>query len=247
MESNRRPKVVRFDQGGEFKSTVKHYLKGQDIHVFYTHNSQIKSNYAERVIKSLKSQIYHYFMENETYRYIDVLQKLVSSYIHAPHESLGYATPASVTKANEDEIRYIQYIVRQKTTNMENKTKVSKRRKPLFKFKIGDFVRISHLKKTIEKGYQEKWTTEHFKISSRFRRDNQNIYELIDLLGDPVKGTFYKYELQKIDEPDNNIYKVDKILKERHVRGRQPEVLIKWMGWPKKFNSWVPKATIKKI
>lgn len=117
----------------------------------------------------------------------------------------------------------------------------------MFKFKIGDFVRISHLKKTFEKGYQEKWTTEHFKISSRLRRDNQNIYELIDLLGDPVKGTFYKYELQKIDEPDNNIYKVDKILKERHVRGRQPEVLIKWMGWPKKINSWVAKATIKKI
>jgi hypothetical protein len=51
-KSDRRPKIIRFDQGGEFKGAVK--LREQSIHVFYTQNSQIKSNNAERVIKTLK-------------------------------------------------------------------------------------------------------------------------------------------------------------------------------------------------
>jgi len=188
--------------------------------------------------------MYHYFMENDTYKYIDVLQKLVSSYNKSPNESLGNVTPESVTKTNEDEIRYLQYLVRQKRAKTQSP---STRRKPFFKFKIGDFVRISHLKKPFDKGYQENWAVEHFKISNRFRRDNQDIYELVDLLGDPVKGTFYKFELQKINKSDDEIYKIEKILKRRHLRGRQSEVLIKWKGWPTKFNSWVPKSTIEKI
>jgi hypothetical protein len=133
-------------------------------------------------------------MENDTYKYIGVLRKLVSSYNRSPNESLGNVTPESATKANEDEIRYLQYLVRQKRAKTQSS---SARRKPFFKFKIGDFARILHLKKPFDKGYQENWTLGHFKISNRFRKYNQNIYELVALLGDPVKGTFYKFELQK--------------------------------------------------
>jgi hypothetical protein len=42
---------------------------------------------------------------------------------------------------------------------------------------------------------------------------------------------------KKINKSDDEIYKMEKILKWRHLRGRQPEVLIKWKGWPTKFNS----------
>ena len=116
-EFDKKPHLIRFDQGGEFKSEVKKTLKMEGVHFFYTLNSQIKANYAERVIKTLKNRIYSYFMENQSYRYINVLQKLVNSYNNTPHESLDNATPASVSKKNEDEIRYIQYLVRQKKHN----------------------------------------------------------------------------------------------------------------------------------
>ena len=53
-------------------------------------------------------------MEKQTYRYIDVLQKIVYSYNHTPHQSLGGSTPASVNKSNEDEMRHVQYLVRNK-------------------------------------------------------------------------------------------------------------------------------------
>ena len=64
--SNRKSRVIRFDQGGEFKSEVKRFLAKQNIKVFYTQNSRIKSNYAERVIRTLKEKIYAYFMERQT-------------------------------------------------------------------------------------------------------------------------------------------------------------------------------------
>ena len=37
-------------------------------------------------------------MENDTYKYIDVLRKLVSSYNRSPNESLGNVTPESAIK-----------------------------------------------------------------------------------------------------------------------------------------------------
>lgn len=195
QNDNRIPRTIRFDQGGEFKSEVKKYLTKRGINVFYTLNSCIKASYAERSIRNIKNRLYSYFMENNTYKYIDVLQKIVDSYNNTPHQSLGGATPASVTKANEDEIRYIQYLVRQKRSkNVMNKTEIkmtskksSKKKKRIFyKFKVGDLVRISHLRRVFEKGYQEKWTLEYFKISKRFKREDKDIYKITDILGDPI-------------------------------------------------------------
>jgi hypothetical protein len=48
-------------------------------------------------------------MEKQTYKYIDVLQKIVDSYNNTPRQSLGGSTPSSVTKNNEDESRFIQF------------------------------------------------------------------------------------------------------------------------------------------
>ena len=112
-----KPRTIRFDKGREFMGEVKKYLQKEHIQVFYTQNSQIKSNYAEIVIKTIKRKIYAYFMEKQTYRYIDVLQDLVKSYNDTPHSSLGGVTPSSVTKRNEDEIRYLQYLSRHDKTN----------------------------------------------------------------------------------------------------------------------------------
>ena len=104
--------------------------------MFYTQNSKIKSNYVERVIRTLKEQIYAYFMEKQTNRYIDVLQKIVDSYNHTPHQSLGGSTPASVNQSNEDEMRYVQYLVGNKklkrkpsSTNMKLQVKSIKKKK----------------------------------------------------------------------------------------------------------------------
>jgi hypothetical protein len=116
----------------------------------------------------------------------------------------------SVTNQNADEMRYIQYLVRKKKkTSFQSIKKSNKKRRPFYKFKVGDPVRISQLKRVFEKGYQENWTLEYFKIAKRYKRDNQYIYTLKDTLGDEICGTFYRYELQKIDKADTEMYKIE--------------------------------------
>ena len=46
-------------------------------------------------------------------------------------------------------------------------------------------------------------------------------------------------------KPDD-VYEVEKILKKRG-RGRNVQYLVKWLGYPNKFNSWVPASEINLI
>ena len=69
---------------------------------------------------------------------------------------------------------------------------------------------------------------------------NPVTYELKDLLGESIKGKFYEPELQLIVKEDD-VYDVEKVLKTRRRNG-QVEYLVKWRGYPEKFNSWTDAA-----
>ena len=113
-----------------------------------------------------------------------------------------------------------------------------------YKFKIGDQVRISKIKRTFEKGYLPNFSKEIFTVSKQIPR-NPVVYKLKDYDGEEIKGTFYDKELQKVIKEDD-VYEVEKILKKRG-RGNNVHYLVKWLGYPNKFNSWVPASEINKI
>lgn len=250
FQKRRKPNTLRTDKGSEFKNCwVKAFLKKEGIHAIYTQN-ETKANYAERVIRTMKNLMYRYFMKNRTYRFINILQDLVKSYNKRPHRSLGGNAPANVNKENADEIRLESYLsgktkldVNQSKTLGRSKEK--KRAKPFFKFKIGDDVRLSQLKHPFQRDYQQKWTEEFFKVNERYKRGQIPVYKLKDLAGDPIEGTFYESELQKVIKSEDVSYRVEKILKRRR-HGKTQEVYVKWEGWPKKFNSWIPESSLEK-
>ena len=64
------------------------------------------------------------------------------------------------------------------------------------------------------------------------------IYRLTDFHDEEIKGTFYQSELQKVDVRDDDIWKIEKILKTKGT-GNNKHYFIKWLHWPKKFNSWI--------
>ena len=45
-------------------------------------------------------------------------------------------------------------------------------------------------------------------------------------------------ELQKASVPADKVYRVESVLQRRKV-GRRTEALVKWYGYPSKFNSWI--------
>ena len=87
---------------------------------------------------------------------------------------------------------------------------------------------------------------EYFKIAKRFKRGKHDIYKISDIDGDNIKGTFYRYELQKIDKSETDTFKIEKIIKRKKINGIK-HVLVKWLGWPDKFNSWVPETDVEDI
>ena len=114
-----------------------------------------------------------------------------------------------------------------------------------FAFKVGDQVRISHLKYTFQRDYQQKWTEEVFRITKRLRQQGFNLYQLKDLLDEPIDGYFYEVELQHVTKDASSAFRIEKVLKRRKRQGHE-ELYVKWMGWPNKFNSWVQPGDIQK-
>jgi hypothetical protein len=231
--TQRRPRTLRTDNGTEFKNRwVKQFFKKEGIHAYTTKN-EVKANYAERVIRTLKGMLYRYFLHNQTYQYTNVLQDIVSNYNHRPHSSiLGYS-PANITKDIESKVWKYMYI---------DKLKLKKSKS--FKFEIGQHVRISHLKYVFQRDYHIKWTQEVFIVTHRCKKQGINLYRVKDLLDEDIDGHFYEEELQAVTKDINSVYKIEKVLKTRKRQGVK-EVFVKWLGWPKKFNSWVKESDIQ--
>ena len=106
-------------------------------------------------------------------------------------------------------------------------------------FSIGDWVRISRLKGIFEKGYLANWSAEIFKIVS-INYGNPTTYVLADYNGERIEGSFYAQELQKTNLTD--VYLIERV-----IRRRKGEVLVKWLGWDAKYNSWIKESEVKKF
>ena len=105
-------------------------------------------------------------------------------------------------------------------------------------------MRLSHVRSVFDREYSQKWTGELFKIDTRFRREGVPVYTILDWDGERVDGTFYELELQPVTIDPTTEYRVEKILK-RRVRNKRKEVLVRWLHWPKKYDSWIPEADVK--
>ena len=74
--------------------------------------------------------------------------------------------------------------------------------------------------------YNEKWTGEIFNVTHRIMRGGFPIYRLKDFHDEEIKVTFYQSELQKVDVRDDDIWKIEKILKTKG-KGNNKQYFIK--------------------
>lgn len=94
------PRRLRTDRGGEFVgSKVSDYLDGLNIEHWSAHNDEMKANFAERVIRTLKGSIWGYMRKFSTDTYIDKLPDLVHSYNNTKHRSINMK-PSEVTRGD---------------------------------------------------------------------------------------------------------------------------------------------------
>ena len=137
ISEGRIPGRLRTDGTTDFTSKkFQDYIKSKKNTHFTTYGVK-QANYVERFIKTIKSKIYRYTVQNNIHRYIDVLDKLVKSYIHTWHSGIQ-AIPSQVTKKNENELWWQMYWPKHKFIKREKQKKVA------HKFNIGDKVRVSY-------------------------------------------------------------------------------------------------------
>ena len=104
-----------------------------------------------------------------------------------------------------------------------------KSKKP--KFAVGDKVRISKYKRRVfGKGYTQNWTEEAFMIGEVLPTKPVT-FKIVDLMGEEIEGSYDEQELQ---ETEQEIFRIDKVLRRDN---KKKLALVRWSGYPRKFNS----------
>lgn len=229
--TRKKPSKFQTDRGTEFTNkTFQDVLTKNKILYYNTHNYDKKATVVERVQRTLKEKMFRFFTRNNTRRYIDVLEDLVSSYNMTHHRSIG-RPPADVNTDNQEDVWHTLYGSNRSTKISKNKT-----------FERGDPVRIIKERRVFTKGYLPKWTREVFTVTNR-RDTNPPVYELIDENGEKLTGTWYHWELQKIPTDSERIFRIKEILGQRLLNG-VAQYYVSWDGYPDSFNSYINKRDI---
>ena len=176
-DSSREPNKIWVDQGGEFYNKVfKNWFNDKGTEMYSTYNED-KSVVAERFIRTLKNKLYKHVTSIGKDVYYDILDDVVKKYNNTVNRSIGMK-PKDVSSSNNES------------------TYVEESNKKDAKFSVGDRVRISKFKNIFAKGYTANWSKE-ISVISKIKNTLPWTYELKDLNGENIIGSFYERESQK--------------------------------------------------
>lgn len=223
--SMRNPLNLQTDNGTEFyNEDFKKLMKSFNINHYSTYSVK-KASIVERLIRTIKNKLYKCFSLNGNYEWIGkTLNDVIWIYNNSKHRTIKFK-PVEVNEQNKYEVM----------RNIQNSHKCTTKKR-IVKLKVGDKVRISKYKSCFAKGYTPNWSTEIF-IIKKVIDSNPPTFHLEDVHKQPILGSFYQEELQKVKF--SNIYLVEKI-----IRRKGNKLLVKWLGLTDAENSWIDKKDV---
>ena len=226
-------KNLQTDQGKEFYNRdFQRLLKEQNIIHYHTYTDK-KASIVERFNRSLKMLMWKKFTQMNNFKWVNILPKIINQYNNRFHRTIKMA-PNQVSRRNLAQVK--QNIL---DSQKGKKTTV---RKPLH---LGDVVRISRLKNIFDKeATKPNWSEEVFKIVN-VQKTRPVTYDLQDLLGEDIKGSFYHQELQKTSIPDYG--RIEKVIARKTATDGTPLIRVKWQGYSNRFNQWIPLSKTTKL
>jgi hypothetical protein len=228
VKDNGKPNKIWVDEGKEFyNKKMDAYLSEKGIKRYSTYGDS-KASVVERFNRTLKTWMWQEFTAQQTRVWIKMLPDLMKKYSEHVHKTTGM-TPKEAWKLKvKDEVKLFE-----KLYGKMNKEATRKKTK----YQLGQSVRISRIKGKFEKGYLPNWSLEIYTIHG-IRHGDPVTYYLKDRKGEEIKGSFYEKEL--IPTKQKDIFLIEKVLKEKKVKGKT-KIFVKWLGYSDKYNSWEDK------
>jgi len=102
-------------------------------------------------------------------------------------------------------------------------------------------VSVQKLRNVFAKGYEQVFTDELFRVHEVHVKLPIPMYTLEDYEGTVIiEGRFYENEMQLANY---EVFKIEKEL-ETQTKNGVVEILVKWKGWPEKYNQWIPQKDL---
>ena len=108
--------------------------------------------------------------------------------------------------------------------------------------RIGDAVRITRERSAFFKQYRGNFSNKAFIVSKVYRQPgapNTVLYKLRDLLGEEIRGIFYRPQLQKVLLPSKPV--ISRVVRKAKGKG----FLVEFLNYPKDHRVWLRKKEIR--
>ena len=245
FDNGDKPKYLRVDAGGEFLSHIFTQMCAKHNVKLYIAQEPIKCAFIERFNRTFKRILVQLMEYHNSVRWVDFIKLAYTIYHSRKHSSIGM----SPDEAEDEENHALIYDKLLRKYMKDDRKKYIKDKK-LPKFRKGDIVKIFKKKGIFTRGFNQSVTKEYFTIYHIDRRLSKDRYYLKDLMGERIIGSFYSEYLAPFTPPtDGGEYRIDpnfRDFKRKRIRG-VPHIWVKWLGWPSKFNQWVPEADIQHL
>lgn len=167
-------------QGKEFwNNEFQEMMSDLNIKFYYT-NTNKKAQTVERVQRTIREKLERYFTHTRDHKWIDIIEKLVTSYNKTVHRTIKMR-PIDVSYKDTPKILKLLYPPRiDKSVN----------------FDIGDQVRVVKPRKVFQKRSRSMWQPDTYNIVA-IKDTNPKTYK-VDHGGKLQTPSYYAAELQKI-------------------------------------------------
>ena len=227
---DKKPFSILCDRGKEFvNSTFRNYLWRQRIKMIHP-NGEGKAALVERANAVLQGLIYRDRTAQNSKRYIDRMQVIVSSYNRHPCRSIAGLSPIEA-ELPENAVKVCgalreRYYAIEKRYARQNKNP---------RFKIGDVVRYKiNYGKAFNRGYHEQFSREQCTVIGINRRMAVPMFTLAGADGVPLIGNFYAEELQRYSTDLSQNFQVEKVMEKEG-----DFIRVRWRGYGPGFDSWI--------
>ena len=225
------PHRVESDRGSEFiNQYFQAYLKANKIS-FSRKYGNLKANFAEAAIYSVKNRIGVQMRNLLTNRWDLFFDKVIDNINNSPNQHIGGLKPAQITSPLDNHIidhkiginvgPSFNEMVDSQKSYLDNSNNIQP----------GSFVLLDYAKKAFDKSSKMQRSPEIFVVDSVQAYLDPPMYRLRNLLNKPVPGHWYRQQLRLTTEPrPRQTFRIEKIL-DTKMETEKEMLLVKFVSY----------------